>query len=81
MAWLREVALEFVAIMVQSGETALMSLIELWSIIRAMKGYPLKIVENRTVGSSKSNGIVERTIQSFPGITRTIRSLLEKDGE
>ena len=32
------------------------------------------IVENRPVGSCKSNGIVETAIQSVRGMIRTIRS-------
>ena len=35
------------------------------------------IVENSPVGSSKSNGIVERSIQSLQGMIRTIRSDIE----
>ena len=36
------------------------------------------IIENSPVGSSKSNGIVERAIQSVQGMIRTIRT--SKDG-
>ena len=35
------------------------------------------IIENSPVGSSKSNGIVERAIQSVQGVIRTIRSDIE----
>ena len=36
------------------------------------------IVENSPVGSSKSNGTVERAIQSVQGMVRTLRISLEE---
>ena len=39
------------------------------------------IVANSPEGSSKSNGIVERTIQSVQAMFRTIRSTIEKQWE
>ena len=36
------------------------------------------IIENSPVGSSKSNGIVERGILSVQGMIRTIRSAIEE---
>ena len=39
------------------------------------------IIENNSVGSSKSNGIVERAIQSVKGMIRTTRSAIEEKWE
>ena len=76
MAWLREIGLEVVGIIVKSDtEPALTSLIESWSNLRAM------IVESSPVGSSQSNGTVERAIQSVQGMVRTLRSSLEEKCE
>ena len=78
MAWLREIGLESVDIIVKSdNEPALTSLIALWSTMRAMTSGSRMIIENSPVGSSKSNGIVERAIQSVQGMIRTIRSDIE----
>ena len=78
MAWLREIGLESVDIIVKSdNEPALTSLITSWSTMRAMTSGSRMIVENSPVGSSKSNGIVERAIQSVQGMIRTIRSDIE----
>ena len=62
MAWLREIGLESVDIIVKSDNEP------------ALTSGSRMIVENSPVGSSKSNGIVERAIQSVQGMIRTIRS-------
>ena len=63
MAWLREIGLESVDIIVKSdNEPTLTSLIASWSTMRAMKSGSRMIIESSPVGSSKSNGIVERAI-------------------
>ena len=55
MAWLREIGLESVDIIVKSDkEPALTSLIASWSTMRAMTCGSRMIVENSPVGSSKS---------------------------
>ena len=78
MAWLREIGLESVDIIVKSdNEPAVTILIALWSTMRAMTSGSRMIIENSPVGSSKSNGIVERAIQSVQGMIRTIRSDIE----
>ena len=60
MAWLREIGLEFVDIIVKSdNEPALASLIESWSTLTGMKNGSRMIIENSLVGSSKSNEVVE----------------------
>ena len=79
MAWLREVGLETVDIIVKSdNEPALTSLIASWSTMRAMRSGSRMIGENSPVGSSKSNGIIERAIQSVQGMISTIRSDIEE---
>ena len=82
MVWLREIGLEVVGIIVKSDtEPALTSLTESWSNLRAMKGGSRMIVESSPVGSSQSNGTVERAIQSVQGMVRTLRSSLEEKCE
>ena len=67
--------LEFVEIVVESdNEPALTSLIESWSMMRAMRGGMRIIAENSPVGMSKSSGIIERAIQPVQGTIRTIRN-------
>ena len=72
---------QFVDIVVKSdNEAALTSLIETRSMMEAMRGGLRIIVENSPVGigSSKSNGIIERAIQSVQRMIRTIRSDIEE---
>ena len=62
-----------------ADKPALASSIESWSTMRAMNsGSRMMIIENSFAGSSKSNGIVERAIQSAQGMIRTIRSAIEE---
>ena len=66
MALLCDMEFEFVDIIVKSdSEPTLASLIE-------------SSRTNSAVGSSKSNGIVERSIQSVQGMIRTIRTAIEE---
>ena len=66
--------MESADIMVKSdSEPALTSLTASWNTWRAMSSRSRIIIENSPVGSSKSNGIIERAIQSVPGITSTGR--------
>ena len=79
MAWLRELGLEFNDIIVKSdNEPALRSLVEAWGRLRAVKGGGKMVVEHSPVHSSKSNGVVERSIQTVQGMIRTMRSALEE---
>ena len=78
MAWLRKIGLVSVDIIVMSdNEPALTSLVASWSTMRAMTSESRMIIENSPVGSSKSNGIVERAIQSVQGMIRMIRNDIE----
>ena len=63
------------------SELALTSLIESWSTMRAMKSGSRTIIENSLVGSSWSNGIVDRAIQSVQGMIRTIRNAIDETWE
>ena len=79
MAWLRELGLEFNDIIVKSdNEPALISLVEAWRRLRPVKGGGKMVVEHSPVHSSKSNGVVERSIQTVQGMIRTMRSALEE---
>ena len=46
--------------------------------LRAAKGGKRMVVENSPVYSSKSNGVVERAIQSVQGVVRTMGSCVEE---
>ena len=75
MAWLREIGLGVVDIIVKSdNEPVLTSFIESWSARRATKSGSRMVIENSLVGSSKSNGIVLRAMQSVQSMIRMIRS-------
>ena len=77
IAWLGGLGFEFVGIIVKSdSEPALTSMIEPWCTLRAMKRGLRMVIENRLVGSSKRNGIVETAVQSVQGMIRTIRSAI-----
>ena len=66
MAWLREIGLEFVDIIVKSdNEPALTSLIESSSTLRAMKSGSRVSIENSPDGGSNSDGIFDRAIQGM----------------
>ena len=79
MGWLREIGLEIVHIVVKSdNEPELMSSIEPWIMMRATRSGSVIIIENRLVGSLKSNSIDERAIQTVQGMIRTIRSAIEE---
>ena len=68
MAWLREIGLESVDIIVKSdNEPALTSLIASWSTMRTMTSGSRRILENSPVDSSNGNGNVEMAIQSCRG--------------
>ena len=57
------------------NEPALTNLVESWRTLRAMERVSRMIIETSPLDSSKSNGIVERAIQSVQG---TIRSASEE---
>ena len=79
MACLREIVLKFVDIIVKSdNEPAVTSLIKSWSTLGAMKSGSRMIIGSSLVGSSKSNGSVERAIQSVQGMIRAICSAIEE---
>ena len=67
--------------MKSDNEPALTSLIESRSTLRALKSGSRTIIENSLGGSSSSNGIVERAIQSVQGMIRTIRRAIDVGGE
>ena len=57
MAWTREIGIEFTDLVVRTdNEPALVSLVETWSSLRAVKGGGKTVMEHSPVGSSKSNG-------------------------
>ena len=69
--------MECVDVIVEShNDPALTSLIESWSNATAMRNGSRMIIENSLAGSSKSNGMIERTIKSVHGMINTLcRSL------
>lgn len=78
LAWMREIGCEVGPVTVKSdNEPALLALIDHLARLRAAKGASRMMVENSPVFSSKSNGIVERAVQSVQGLIRTLRSSVE----
>ena len=64
------------------NEPALLSVVEMVARLRAAKGGIKMAVENSPVHSSKSNGLIERAIQTVQWLIRTMkRALLRKNGE
>ena len=59
------------------NEPALVKVVEEIGRLRAAVGGRGMVVENSPVQSSKSNGFIDRTIQSVQGMVRTWRSSLE----
>ena len=59
-------------------EPAVMSIIEEVGKIRAQRGGGRFVVENSPVGSSQSNGVAEKAIQSVQGQVRVLKLALEK---
>ena len=75
---MREAGCEVEAVVVKSdSEPALVKVVEEIGRLRAARGGRGMVVEHSPVHSSKSNGIIERTIQRLQGIIRTWRSAVE----
>ena len=64
--------------MKSDNEPSLTSLIETWTTWTATKGGSRIIIEDSPVESSKSNGVIDRAIQSVQGMIGTIRSAIEE---
>ena len=78
LAWLREIGCEMSRIIIKTdNEPAIVTVVDNLARHRAAKGAQPMIVENSPVYSSKSNGCVERGIQTVQGMIRTLRSALE----
>ena len=79
VAFLREIGAEQGDLIVKSDqEPAIMSIVTEIGRIRAAAGGGKFIVENSPVGSSASNGVVERAIRSVEQQTRVLKSGLEE---
>ena len=79
MAWMRECGCEVEPVIFRSdNEPALVKVVEEVGRLRAAKGGKGMVVENSPVGSSASNGYIERGIQEIQGMARTWRSKLEE---
>ena len=79
MAFMKEAGCEVEPVVIRSdNEPALGKVVEEIGRLRAAKGGQGMVVENSPVRSSKSNGFIERTIQSVQGLVRTWRSSLEE---
>ena len=79
MAFMRECGCEVEpVIMKNDGEPALVKVVEEIGRLRAAKGGRGMVIENSPVGSSASNGYIERAIQSVQGMVRTWRRMLRR---
>ena len=78
MAYLRECGCELAKIVVKTDqEPAIVNMIEDLTKLRVDRGAEETIPENSVVGSSQTNGVVERGVQSVEGMIRSLRSALE----
>ena len=78
LAFLQEVGCEYGDLVVKSDqEEAIKSVVSEVGKLRAAGGGGKFIVENSPVGSSASNGIIERGIQSIEGQVRVLMDALE----
>ena len=59
------------------NEPALVAVVDMVARLRAAKGGIKLAVEHSPVHSSKSNGIIERAVQTVQGMVRTYRDALE----
>ena len=81
MTFMREAGCEVEAVVIKSdNEPALTKVVEEIGRLRAAIGGQVMVVENSPVHSSKSNGFIERTIQSVQGLVRTWRSSRRPSG-
>ena len=79
VAFMREVGCEMNAITIKSdNEPALVALVDDVVRVRASRGACKTNVEHSPVYSSKSNGVIERGVQTVQGMIRTLRSALEE---
>ena len=79
MAFMREFGCELEQVTMKTdNEPALVAVAENVGRLRAAKGGVGMVVEHSPVHSSKSNGIVERAVQSVQGVIRTMRSAVEE---
>ena len=75
---MREFGCELEAVIVKTDiEPAFLSVVEMVARLRAAKGGIRMAVENSPVHSSKSDGLIERAIQTVQGQIRTMKSALE----
>ena len=78
MSWLKEIGCEYGDLIIKSdNEPALTKMVEEWAKVRSTTGGGKTIIEHSPTRSSKSNGVVERAVQSCQGMIRTLRSALE----
>ena len=78
MAFMKEVGVEYGDLTVKSDqEPAIQKVIEDVGKLRAIAGGGKYVVENSPVGSSASNGVIERGIQAISGQARVLLDALE----
>ena len=72
LAWMRELGCEQSDVIVKcDNEASIVAVVNELGRLRAAKGGRRMVVENSPVHSSKSNGVIERGIQTAQGILRT----------
>ena len=79
MAFMEEVGCSHGDVVAKSDqESSIRALVEAVGQMKGIKGSGRWIVEHSPVGSSQSNGIIERAVQSIEGQLRVIKLALEK---
>ena len=59
-------------------EPALVAMVDVVAKVRASRRAQQIILENSSAHSSKSNGLIERVVQTIQGMVRTLRSAIEE---
>ena len=78
-AWMVEIGCAYGEVVVKTdNEPALVALVEALGRERAARGGGGMVVEHSPVHSSRSNGVVERSVRTVQGMIRTMRSALEE---
>ena len=79
VAFMRELGCEMSAVTVKTdNEPALMAVADDVAKVRASRGARRTLMENSPAYSSKSNGVIERGVQTIQGVVRTLRSAIEE---
>ena len=79
VAFMKELGFEMSVVTLKTdNETALVAVADDVAKVRASRGAQRTIMENSPAHSSKSNGVIERGVQTIQGMVVTLRSAIEE---